>query len=99
MTLAANYLVAASQIVQHGTGRNYTSNTLGLLTVPVPDAYTQHTGQFLYWSCSGTSDRPVNTPGAAPWTRPVLDNTVGGFIFPVANSSPLLWVNTSGTKV
>jgi hypothetical protein len=34
-----------------------------------------------------------------PWTVPVLDNTVGATIFPVANSAPLKWVNASGVAV
>jgi hypothetical protein len=99
MSLAGNWLVSASQTVPHHSGRSFVASSTGLLTVAVPDAYSVNAGQFLFWSCSGTSDRPTNAPGATPWTKPVLDNTVAGFIFPVANSSPLLWVNTSGTKV
>jgi hypothetical protein len=99
MSLSGNWLVAASQTVPHGSGRKYISNAVGLLTIAVPDAFSQHTGQFLYWSCSGMSDRPTNVAGAAPWTSPVLDNTVGAMIYPVANSAPLKWVNASGVVV
>jgi hypothetical protein len=99
MTLSANVLLAPSQTVSHHSGRNYTAAASGLLVVPAPDAYGIHAGQFLYWSCSGTSDRPTNTPGVAPWTRPVFDATVGAMIYPVANSAPLKWVNASGVVV
>jgi hypothetical protein len=99
LTLSRNFLVAATQTVQHHSGRNYVANSTGLVSVPLNDALSFHAGQALCWTSAGTSDRPVNVPGQTAWTSPMRDATVGDFIFPKANTSPIVWVKYDGSVV
>jgi hypothetical protein len=98
MTLSANFLVAPSQTVAHHSGRKYTATAAGVVAVPIPDAYSFHPGgQFLYWSTATAADRPVNVAGATPWTNPVLE--AGTMIWPIAGTTPIRWINASGSTV